>query len=185
MQEILLSRKTPDATRPQLPEGVNVRDLKLHIDDRGALSEVYRQDWLPSVSLFQWNVSHCVSNSLRGVHLHLEHSDFLVVLSGRFVFGLRDLRRRSPTFGLSVSLELPDASILIPPGVAHGFHCLAEGTLIYGLSHTWDIEDDLACRWDDPALDLDFGAADPILSRRDAEAGSFRAMLARYEASPG
>ena len=181
MQNDVARQTLDDAIRPRLPEGVVVRDLRLHHDQRGGLAEIYKQDWLPDISLVQWNVSHCVSNSLRGVHLHLLHSDFLVVLSGHFVFGLRDVRRASPTFGLSVNLELPSASILIPPGVAHGFHCVTEGTLVYGLTHNWDLEDDLACRWDDPEIAFDFTATDPILSARDAAAGSFGAMLARYE----
>lgn len=182
MRNDLEGLETQGPERSRAPEGVVVRELELHRDARGDLAELYRQDWFPDISLVQWNASHCLSNSLRGVHLHLPHSDFLTVLSGQFVFGLRDLRPSSPTYGLSVSLELPNASILIPPGVAHASHCVAEGTLVYGLTHPWDIADDLACRCDDPEFGIDLAATDPILSPRDAAAGSFQAMLAQYQA---
>lgn len=122
-----------------------------------------------------------MNNSLRGVHLHFRHTDYLVVLSGRFVFGLRDLRRESPSFGRTAMLDLTGGALLIPPGIAHGFHCVAEGTLVYGLSHGWDAEDDVACRWDDPDHGLAFPAVDPILSARDRDAGAFRDLLIRFE----
>ncbi len=146
------------------------------------MSEIYRQEWHSDLQLSQWNVSRCANNSLRGVHLHFRHTDYLVVLSGRFVFGLRDLRRESASFGRTAMLDLTGGALLIPPGIAHGFHCVAEGTLVYGLSHTWDADDDLACRWDDPDHDLAFPAVNPILSARDREAGGFRDLLARFEA---
>lgn len=165
-----------------LPEGVVLHDLQYHADDRGNLSEIYRQEWHADLQLSQWNVSHCANNSLRGVHLHVRHTDYLVVLSGRFVFGLRDLRRESASFGRTAMLDLAGGALLIPPGIAHGFHCLAEGTLVYGLSHSWDAGDDLACRWDDPDHGLAFPAVDPILSARDREAGGFGDLLARFEA---
>lgn len=164
--------------------GVVLRELQYHADDRGNLSEIYRQEWHSDIRLSQWNVSHCVNNSLRGVHLHLKHTDYLVVLSGRFVFGLRDLRRDSESFGRTAMLDLTGGALLIPPGVAHGFHCVAEGTLVYGLSHSWDLEDDLACRWDDPDHGLVFPATDPILSARDRDAGGFDDLLTRFEEMP-
>ena len=122
-----------------------------------------------------------MTNSLRGVHLHFRHTDYLVVLSGRFIFGLRDLRREAGSFGRTAMLEMTGGALLIPPGIAHGFHCVEAGTLVYGLTHKWDVEDDLACRWDDPDLGLPFPAVAPILSARDRDAGSLQALLTQFE----
>ncbi len=170
----------PQVPEQALPDGVLVRDLSPHVDARGVLTEIYREGWLPGVSLTQWNTSLCTTNSLRGMHLHLQHSDYLVVHSGQFAFGLRDLRPLSPTFDLHVMLELKASSLFIPPGVLHGFHCLAEGSLVYGMTHGWDIEDDLACRWDDQEHGLIFSTTDPILSPRDREAASFADLQALF-----
>ena len=171
----------PNSVSGPLPEGVVLRQLQYHTDDRGVLSEIYRQEWHADLQLPQWNVSHCVNNSLRGVHLHFRHTDYLVVLSGRFIFGLRDLRREAGSFGRTAMLNLTGGSLLIPPGVAHGFHCVEAGSLVYGMTHNWDLEDDLACRWDDPDLDLPFPAVAPILSARDRDAGSLQDLLTRFE----
>lgn len=170
----------PPVPEQALPDGVLLHDLNPSVDARGVLTEIYREAWLPGVPLTQWNTSHCTTNSLRGMHLHLQHSDYLVVHSGQFVFGLRDLRPRSLTFGLKVLFELKTASLFIPPGVLHGFYCLAEGSLVYGMTHGWDIEDDLACRWDDPGHGLVFPTTDPILSSRDQGAASFGTLQALF-----
>ena len=54
----------------------------------------------------QWNAVWSEAGVLRGVHVHIRHDDYLTVPVGRASVGLRDLRRGSPTEGLSALVEL-------------------------------------------------------------------------------
>lgn len=53
---------------------------------------------------------------------------------------------------------------------------------IYGMSHVWDPGDDIGCRWDDPELGFRFEVDSPILSDRDANAGTLTALVTTYSA---
>ena len=80
-----------------LPQGVTLSVLKTHADPRGTLTEIFREDWAAGFSPRQWNVSHSHANVLRGLHLHLRHQDYLVLLQGRMSIALYDARPASPT----------------------------------------------------------------------------------------
>lgn len=168
----------------ELPTGVVLTERPKHLDARGELFEIYRHDTADLMQLRQWNLVRCARNSLRGVHVHLKHADYIVVVEGEFVFGLRDIRSDAMKRGMSAMLRISSdrvCALQIPPGVAHGFWCASGGSIVYGLTHHWDPEDDLGCRWDDPGLALPFPARDPILSQRDASAESFQVMASQYE----
>ena len=64
--------------------------------------------------------------------------------------------------------ERPEA-LLIPPGVAHGFAAFTDLMLIYVVDRYFDTADELGIAWDDPGPGLDWGLAEPILSKRDRE----------------
>ncbi len=172
--------------RPEgLPDGVVIRRLATIADERGQLAEVYRREWCPRAESVQWNCTRSHENVLRGVHVHVRHEDYLFVASGRMLLGLCDIRKGSATNGLRSQLTLDGerwSSVSIPTGVAHGFYFLQPSLMLYGLTESWDPADELGCRWDDPALGLDWPATNPILSRRDRDAVSFADMVRAYEA---
>ena len=62
-------------------------------------------------------------------------------------------------------------------GVAHGFTFEVSTTMVYAVSHYWNLDDEYGCRWDDPELEIDWSISDPMLSDRDATAGSFAEMV--------
>jgi dTDP-4-dehydrorhamnose 3,5-epimerase len=110
----------------------------------------------------QWNAVSSNAGTLRGIHLHPRHDDYLVTLKGRVSVGLRDLRRESPTEGMSVLIGLsedPLSALLIPHGVAHGFYFHEPSLHLYAVTTYWDTTDELACRWDDPELEIPWPAA--------------------------
>lgn len=170
----------------QLPAGVITTPITSHADDRGSLMELFRSSWATGIEPRQWNLVHSAANVLRGVHVHFEHADYLTVASGRMLLGLKDIRRTSPTGGLSAIIDMHAAApvaVTIPVGVAHGFYFPEPSTIIYGLSHYWNMSDELGCRWNDPDLGIDWPASAPILSERDASAGSCAEMIASFEAA--
>lgn len=174
-----------------LPADTAVLRLSPHADDRGTFTELFRRSWDTRVEPVQWNVVSSGANVLRGVHAHWRHWDYLSVVSGTATVGLCDLRQESPTCGLSTLVELQGSApcaLVIPASVAHGFYFHTPSIHVYAVSHEWDLDDELGCRWDDPALGLDWPCSTPQLSERDRELGSLdelRRALALSAASAG
>jgi dTDP-4-dehydrorhamnose 3,5-epimerase len=91
---------------PILPDGVTVRRLVPNIDLRGNLVEVYREEWGDDWRVMQFNAVISGPGVLRGMHVHATHFDYIVLLSGRMLLALHDLRPTSPTVRLSSMTEL-------------------------------------------------------------------------------
>jgi dTDP-4-dehydrorhamnose 3,5-epimerase len=159
-----------------LPHGVRVYELTPHVDTRGSVTEIYREIWGLGYRPVQFNAMMSAAGVLRGVHLHIRHVDHLVLLAGRMVVGLHDMRASSPTARASCLFEL-DAdeprAVVIPVGVAHGFYFPIRSILIYGLSHYWEPDEEICCRWDCKELGLAWPTSVPVLSERDATAPDY------------
>ena len=166
-----------------LPAGVRILPLKAHPDERGVLTEIFREEWAVGCHPVQWNVMHSAAGVLRGVHVHREHHDYLVVISGVLVLGLHDIRPDSRSAGRSRLLTLDAVApraVTIPPGVCHGFYFPVPSTLVYAVSSYWDSRDELGCRFDCAELGLTWPNDAPLLSARDRGAGSYRQMCAAF-----
>ena len=169
-----------------LPTGVALRPLTMNRDSRGSFTEVFRDEWNIGLSPVQWNAVSSEAGTLRGVHLHIRHDDYLTTLRGRACVGLRDLRCGSATEGLSVLVELtedPLTALLIPHGVAHGFYFPEPSLHLYGVTKYWDVGDELACHWADPELGIPWPGEPTIVSERDATAPSLGQLLDELEPS--
>lgn len=165
-----------------LPEGVALWLLETHGDQRGDFTELFRNHWHDTPLPQQWSLLRSEPNTLRGVHLHLQHWDYLCVTAGQLTVGLHDLRAAEPR---SVLLQL-DADRLqvltIPPGVAHGFYSRQATACLVGASRYYDPADHRRCRWDCPDLALDWPCTAPELSDQDARAGGCAALRAEVQA---
>jgi dTDP-4-dehydrorhamnose 3,5-epimerase len=173
---------------PPLPIGVEAIDLSRageglgqRLSRTGASGQVLPQ-WK------QWSLVNSNANTLRGVHVHLERFDYLLVLRGSLWLGLHDLRETSPTRGRSAMVKLgpsPRQAWIVPPGVGHGF-CFTEDTLFcFALSEYWSPQvDEYGCHWRDPALDLTWPLSDPLVSPRDREAGSVASLRQQLATRP-
>jgi dTDP-4-dehydrorhamnose 3,5-epimerase len=169
--------------RDLLP-GVRVRFLEPHEDERGRFMEAFRESWDEAKRPVQWNVVESRAGVLRGVHVHVEHDDHLLLVRGRASIGLSDLRRQAPAEA-SRLLELRGdrpCALTIPHGVAHGFYFHEPSLHIYAVTHYWNPEDELACHWRDPELGIPWPVTEAALSRRDAEAPALRDVRAQLRA---
>lgn len=106
-------------------EGVTVRELDKHADDRGFLMEVLRSDWDDVFRKFgQAYVSMNYPGVIRAWHFHKKQWDLFVCVAGMIKVVLYDGRAGSPTHKrideFVVGSHRPVA-ILIPPGVLHGY----------------------------------------------------------------
>lgn len=152
-------------------DGVVVRDLVAHGDERGRFVETYRREWVPGGrEMLQSNRADRKAGCVVGLHYHRTQADWWYVVEGRARVVLHDLRSESPTDGETMALDLHSddpRGVYIPPGVAHGFASLTDVTLTYLVDGYYDVAEELGVRWDDPEIGADWGLASPTLSDRD------------------
>lgn len=107
-------------------EGVVVRHLRKFTDERGWLSEVFRDDELaeplrPAMAY----VSETAAGAARGPHEHRGQADhFCFIGTAEFELRLWDNRPGSETFGRMTTLSAGDdalVSVIIPAGVVHAY----------------------------------------------------------------
>jgi dTDP-4-dehydrorhamnose 3,5-epimerase len=165
-------------------DGVDLWRLEGHADERGSFTEMYRGEWSAGIEPVQWNVVRSAAGALRGVHVHVRHTDYLVFVAGRMRVRLKDLRVESSSAGQSLVLDFDGPSpgaLLVPPGVAHGFYFLAESVHVYAVSAYWNPDEEMGCHYADPDLGVDWGlVGPPLLSPRDAALPPLNDLLERY-----
>ena len=151
-------------------------------DERGYFYESFRQQWFVDagidVTFVQDNQSSSQKNVVRGLHYQIQNPQgkLVRVISGEVFDVAVDLRKSSPTFSKSVSVNLSDVNKLmlwIPAGFAHGFSVVSEhAELYYKCTEYYAPEHDRSLLWDDPALGIQWplGERDAILSAKDIAA---------------
>ena len=135
--------------------GVAWGAVERHADERGSFRELWRRSRLPE-PFVQVNLSTSAPGVLRGLHLHRRQVDHWVVVTGRALVALVDVRPLLDGSGpnpIVETRELPvDSSVTIPEGVAHGFLALQPLELLYLVSNEYDSSDEHGFAWDDPAV---------------------------------
>lgn len=105
---------------------VSVKPLVKFIDERGWLSEMFRNDELP-----EWfrpemaYISMTLPGVSRGPHEHVEQTDYFCFIGpANFKVYLWDARKDSPTFGKKQTIfcgaDAP-AALVVPPGIIHAY----------------------------------------------------------------
>jgi len=110
-------------------EGVILKDLVIHRDERGALFEILRSDEKIFKKFGQAYVTSCKPGWVKGWHYHLKQDDFFCVIKGRVKIVLYDRREKSPSYREIAEYFLEEQKLqllVIPRGVVHGFECLDE-----------------------------------------------------------
>lgn len=104
-------------------DGVVVRPGVTHVDERGALHELYDPRWgVHPADLVYAYISTTLPGWAKGWALHHHHDDRYAVWQGRIELVLYDARAGSPTEGLESRLYLGDHNrclVTIPAGVWH------------------------------------------------------------------
>jgi dTDP-4-dehydrorhamnose 3,5-epimerase len=128
----------------------------------------------------QDNVSFSRRGILRGLHFQnpRPQGKLLQVLQGEVFDVAVDIRRSSPTFGKWHGLVLSSENkrqFYIPAGFAHGFLVLSETALFhYKCTEFYSPKDEMAIRWDDPDIGIEWPLREPLLSERDASGQPLR-----------
>ena len=129
-------------------------------DTRGAFFEAWNERAFAASGIearfVQENVSVSRRHVLRGLHYQVSQvqGKLIRVLAGAVFDVIVDLRRSSPDFGRSLSVQL-DAreprSLWVPPGFAHGFLALADDTQVqYKVTDFWATQAERTLAWNDP-----------------------------------
>ncbi len=165
-----------------LPDGVIIFENQRFSDERGWLHAGYQASECPT-EFQQLTISESKANTLRGMHVHYMRHDYVMAVTGELILGLVDMRPESKTFRNNCCFSLiPEnaQTIYIPPGVGHGFAFRVDTIYLTGLSVPWSPEDEFLFRYDDPALEFDWGVKEPILSEKDKNAGRFDDAVDQY-----
>jgi dTDP-4-dehydrorhamnose 3,5-epimerase len=163
-----------------LPE-VKILTPSVFTDQRGFFSEVYNRDDFAAAGItldfVQDNVSLSLNTgTVRGLHFQippLAQAKLIRVVRGRILDVAVDLRRRSPTYGQHVAVELSNEDrrqLFIPVGFAHGFCTLEPNTEVhYKVSAPYSAAHDRGLAWDDPSLAIAWPVAteSAVLSDKD------------------
>jgi dTDP-4-dehydrorhamnose 3,5-epimerase len=141
---------------------------EVHGDDRGFFMEAFRQSLFTAelgtpLQFVQENHSRSARGVLRGLHYQLEPQEqgkLVRVVRGRVFDVAVDIRHGSATFGRHVAVELSESNrqiFWVPPGFAHGFCSLEEGSeVLYHVTKEWSREHERGLKFDDPVLGIDW-----------------------------
>ncbi|HUU33257.1 MAG TPA: dTDP-4-dehydrorhamnose 3,5-epimerase [Vicinamibacterales bacterium] len=175
-------------TETPLP-GVKVLHPVVHRDDRGFFLETYHQrryvEAGVATTFVQDNHSRSGRGTLRGLHMQLtaQQAKLVRVITGEIFDVAVDVRVGSPTFGQWFGTRLSDvnfAQMFVPEGFAHGFAVVSDVAEVeYKCSAFYDGSDEIAIRFDDPAIGVQWPVTAPTLSRRDATAAPLADFLGR------
>jgi len=148
-------------------------------DDRGFFLESWNVTRFAEIGLnlafVQDNQSHSARAVLRGLHYQSPNSQgkLVRVTAGRVWDVAVDLRRSSTHFGKWFGLELSAENkrmFWVPPGFAHGFLSLADGTdVLYKCTAFYDPASEHSLMWNDPDLAIEWpiDGLEPQLSGKD------------------
>lgn len=143
--------------------GVEIKSLVSHGDDRGFFREVFRA----TESIFeggvfgQWSHSKMEKNVVKAWHYHHVQTDWWYVPFGEVKTALIDYREESPTYKETLEIKMGESNpvcVRIPPGVLHGCRVLSDvAHLFYITSHTYNPNEEGRYPYNDPEIGYDWG----------------------------
>ncbi|UYM16424.1 dTDP-4-dehydrorhamnose 3,5-epimerase [Endozoicomonas euniceicola] len=174
-------------TNTKIPD-VKLIEPKVFSDERGFFLETFQAERYKNVLgedvyFVQDNHSFSIKGVLRGLHMQEKNPQgkLVRVVAGSILDVAVDLRPDSNWFGQWVSAELSEMNkkqFWIPPGFAHGFVVLSESAgFEYKCTDYYNPSDEIAIRWDDLDLDINWLISNPVVSEKDMNAITFKEYL--------
>ena len=149
-------------------QGVELKDLATHPDERGFFREIIKKsDSFFEEGFGQFSHSLMYPGVVKAWHIHKTQVDWWYVPVGNIKVGLHDKRENSPTKGETQVVFLGDnyggKVLRIPPGVAHGCKVLGETAhLLYITSAEYDPDEEGRIPYDDAEIGFDWEAGPDI-----------------------
>jgi dTDP-4-dehydrorhamnose 3,5-epimerase len=160
-------------------------------DERGSFYETYNEKTFRAVTgmevdFVQDNQSVSAYGVLRGLHFQrgdMAQAKLVRVVLGRVLDIVVDIRKGSPTFGESFSIELNhenNLQLFVPRGFAHGFITLTEKAIFsYKCDNFYDKSSEGGIIYNDATLSLDWHLPeeDLIISEKDLQLPGFEEVI--------
>lgn len=149
-------------------DGVEIKDLVTHVDERGFFREVIREsDAIFTEGFGQWSHTLSYQGVAKAWHVHRRQTDWWYVAVGTVKAALYDTRGDSPTHGQLEEFLLGEGQrpqvLKIPPGVAHGYRVLqGPAHVFYIVSHEYDGTDEGRIPHDDADIGYDWTSGPEI-----------------------
>lgn len=157
-------------------------------DQRGYFFESFNQEKFnhaigKQINFVQDNESQSKYGVVRGLHIQREsfsQAKLVRVISGKILDIVVDVRKNSPTFGKSISVELSGENkkqLFIPRGFLHGFSVLSENVIFsYKCDNYYNKDSEDGVNPFDETLNINWmiPTQDCILSDKDKTAKSFK-----------
>lgn len=171
--------------------GLFVITPEIKTDRRGKFFELFRADAFArrgiDAQCVQINQSVSTAGVLRGLHFQWDPplGKLMRVVVGAAFMAAVDIRKRSPTLGQWVGLEISaenKKALWAPPGFAAGFCVSGDVAEVeYFYTALYNLAGEGVIAWNDPALAIPWPVAEPILSDRDAAGRTLDQWLASPE----
>jgi dTDP-4-dehydrorhamnose 3,5-epimerase len=174
--------------------GLMIFEPKVFEDSRGYFFESYNENTCKAegvnIQFVQDNQAKSSYGVIRGLHYQLapfSQTKFIRVLTGAIIDAVVDLRKGSPTFGKSFSIELNAANhlqLLVPKGFAHGYSVISETAEVFYKCDTFYHKDaEAGIMYNDDALKIDWKipVEQQIISEKDQQHPLFANCLNNFE----
>jgi dTDP-4-dehydrorhamnose 3,5-epimerase len=145
-------------------EGVKVKRLTKHCDERGYFMELVRDDENLLSRFGQASMSMSYPGVIKAFHYHEKQDDVWFFPMGNAQVVLYDLREDFKTYGQTNVFYMGEDNpivLVIPKGVAHGYRVLGEkpGAIIYFTTESYNPNqpDEKRIPWNDPVIGFDWG----------------------------
>lgn len=146
--------------------GVLIFEPRVFEDNRGYFFEAFNEQSFKELNAFRFvqdNQSFSKKGVIRGLHYQLPpfaQAKLVRVLSGTILDVVVDIRKGSPDFGKSYTVELSSVNkkqLLIPRGFAHGFSVLSDSAeILYKCDNFYNKDSDAGIIFNDPTLAIDW-----------------------------
>lgn len=144
-------------------EGIMIKNLVKHVDERGFFAELVREDWeelLIGDEIIQFNLSFSYPGMIRAWHRHLRGQvDYFICIDGSLKICIYDDREDSKTHRELDEIIVSDENLRIVrvPGMLwHGYKAIGTKStkLLYGVNRLYDYMDPDEERrpWNDPTI---------------------------------
>ncbi|RBL88280.1 dTDP-4-dehydrorhamnose 3,5-epimerase [Chitinophaga flava] len=160
--------------------GLLVYEPKIFGDSRGYFFESYNANTFRDAGIeytfVQDNQARSTYGVLRGLHYQQEpyaQTKLVRVLEGKIIDAVVDIRKGSPTYGQSFTIELSAENklqLLVPKGFAHGYAVISEtAEVMYKCDNFYHKGSEGGIIYNDPDLNIDWGIElnDAIISDKD------------------
>lgn len=161
--------------------GVTILETRKAVDERGFFARTFEARVLSEAGFVDSFGEHSIAynetaGTLRGMHYQIGGAIEAKVVRctrGAAFDVVVDLRKSSGTFGrwIAIALKGDDyRSVYVPPGCAHGYQTLEDGTeLSYLISAPYDPESARGVNYADPRLSIEWPLPVGRISQRDRE----------------